>query len=359
MTDPTYNGLKIYLFGDIEAFWEEKPIPLPASEQRLLAYMLLHIASDLTSTALARHLYPDAVSDPGSSARRPRIGLYNAIQQTGNLPPLSGAPSDTPLMDILKEAWVDVWRFDTLVKSKKPEDLREAISLYRGPLLQELRRKSDKDDAWANPLVVNRDESCDLAYERLFDATIASEDYNEALVLLNRWRAVNTRVFGNENSDRWNAAKVRVNNRRLEQLGQKIQKPGVAVSKPESGQPETVSSSSSFSLLDLEGKSQMASESPLKIIGNTSDEPSDTPSIETPPNRKPTSEEREALIELLTEFHYSEVNMMILVLGAGKHIQDNPTPFDKANALVAWAETKKGCGFDALKSHVESHIQPK
>jgi predicted ATPase/DNA-binding SARP family transcriptional activator len=174
--------LRIRLLGEFSLVYDDQPVTTvnTARLQSLLAYLLLHRARHLRRSVLAGLLDPDA---PEARARH---ALSHAIWQLRrSLPDLIESDHDSVGLSPAVTLWVDALEFERLAAphiqetaGTSPEacaDLRQAVQLYRGDLLEGLY------DDW---LLVERERLHELylqALESLARLEQAAGRYQAAL----------------------------------------------------------------------------------------------------------------------------------------------------------------------------------
>jgi predicted ATPase/DNA-binding SARP family transcriptional activator len=167
--------LTIRLFGVMQV--EQDGIALPrtrtAKEKWLLALLVLRRRESVDRAWLAGTLWPDS-SDPQA--------LGNLRRSLNNLRKVLGEHgvrliAQTPrriAMDISGAA-CDVIRFDAAIAQGDIASLREAVDLYRGPLLQ------DCDEEWVLPERTAREQQYLTALETLAAHAAEQNDLQEAI----------------------------------------------------------------------------------------------------------------------------------------------------------------------------------
>jgi two-component SAPR family response regulator len=138
--------LRISLFGPFQA-WGFDGEPLwkkDAPAQKLLAFLVLHHTAPVKMAALGNHVWdlPDADTDKEAEAHSDRIraGLsrIRKLVTDHHLPPALSSTwgNGSSVQFQVLDAEIDLVRFDQLARSKRPEEIDEALQLY-APLLAE------------------------------------------------------------------------------------------------------------------------------------------------------------------------------------------------------------------------------
>ena len=137
MPDIPANPLVLHLFGPLELFVNEQPVPRPRARagQWILALLALRQEHPIERTWLASLLWPESSHEHA---------LYNLRRNLTDIRQLLGpegnrlfAPTPRTLCLDLDGAYCDVLRFDGLIKQADSGALQKAVALYRGALLPE------------------------------------------------------------------------------------------------------------------------------------------------------------------------------------------------------------------------------
>jgi DNA-binding SARP family transcriptional activator len=132
MSGASTGSVTIRLLGGLDVEASGKQIDLPAGNlQSLFAYLVLHPDTLHPRARLSAMLWPEA--SPERAGRNLSNLLYR-LRQTLDPPWLDGAGEDLALRTG-SDVWIDVHAFERLIGSPTPENLEEAVSLYRGELL--------------------------------------------------------------------------------------------------------------------------------------------------------------------------------------------------------------------------------
>src|SRR5262249_8211943 len=129
--------LTIHLFGPFEVQYNGFPLPRPRTRkaQWLLALLALRPGVEVERAWLAGMLWPERSEAPAlTSLRNSLADLRHALgTEAGRL----RSPALRTLALDLTRAEVDVLVFDAAISREDPPSLEQAVSLYRGPLLEE------------------------------------------------------------------------------------------------------------------------------------------------------------------------------------------------------------------------------
>jgi DNA-binding SARP family transcriptional activator/tetratricopeptide (TPR) repeat protein len=126
---------RISLFGTLRVEQGHNSCPISSSNvKNLLAYLLLYPDRIHTREYLADLLWPD--TPPERVRRNLSDTLYRLRQAVGE----GLLTIDREKVQLNKEIklWVDVWEFKRLIDSQDPDQLIQAVNLYRDDLLPEL-----------------------------------------------------------------------------------------------------------------------------------------------------------------------------------------------------------------------------
>ena len=129
-------GLQVRLFGPLSVRVEGVPLP-PLRTRKglwLLALLILKHPRPVDRTWLAGTLWPD--SDRTASLKNLRNTLAELRHAMGSQQNRIQSPTPGTLLLDLTGAEADMVTFDAAVKRRDPASLKEAVSLYRGPLLE-------------------------------------------------------------------------------------------------------------------------------------------------------------------------------------------------------------------------------
>ena len=149
------ENFTVRLFGDLEAWIGGLPLPPLRSRKGgwLLALLVLRAGREIRRDALAALLWPDSLpSDALTGLRQSLADLRKALG-------VEAARLQTPTPRTLRfetaGAKIDVLEFDRAIKRGEQDDLRQAIELYRGPLLDgcaELWALPEREARWQDYL---------------------------------------------------------------------------------------------------------------------------------------------------------------------------------------------------------------
>jgi predicted ATPase/DNA-binding SARP family transcriptional activator len=147
-------------------------------EQWLLALLLLHHDRPQERAWLAETLWPDSLRERALQNLRRSLNELRHVLGPDGVRLLS--PTPRTLSFDVSGADIDVLRFDAAIRRGERVALEEAISLYRGPLLQGC------SEDWLLPERSHREQSCLQALERLAQMASARKDYVGAIGYLRR-----------------------------------------------------------------------------------------------------------------------------------------------------------------------------
>jgi predicted ATPase/DNA-binding SARP family transcriptional activator len=183
--DPRDRGLSLWLFGPFQA--EIGGAPLPRLRTRsvgwLLSLLALHAGRELSRSWLAGTLWPDSSEERARyNLRRDLVELRRALGPEAVR--LIATTSRTLSLD-LNGAAVDLLAFDEAIARASrrippregEEALREAVALYRGPLLEGC------GEEWVTTPRAARAAACESALDRLAGFAFARGEPGEAV----RW----------------------------------------------------------------------------------------------------------------------------------------------------------------------------
>jgi predicted ATPase/DNA-binding SARP family transcriptional activator/predicted negative regulator of RcsB-dependent stress response len=174
----TVSTIHLRLLGPFGIVLNDRPmLPLRSrSGLHLLALLALHANREVAREWLAGTLWPDSREEQAlANLRRTLTDLRRAL---GVAAERLTAPNTHTLSLRLTEEECDLLAFDTALKSKRAEAWRQAIALYRGPLL------ADSYETWIEPERAARQEGYLHALERLAQHARAQGDWQEAAHLL-------------------------------------------------------------------------------------------------------------------------------------------------------------------------------
>jgi DNA-binding SARP family transcriptional activator len=171
---------QVWLFGAFDAQVHGRPLPPMRTRrgQRLLALLILRHGREVDRSWLAGTVWPDSSeSDALRSLRQTLVDLRHALGEEAVR--LTSPTARTLRLD-LAGATADVVAFDDTVARGDAASLAEAISLYRGPLLE----------GWTEEWVVEPRQAREQAYlaslERLASKALAAADPAAAARALRR-----------------------------------------------------------------------------------------------------------------------------------------------------------------------------
>ncbi len=133
--------ITIYLFGAFEVFVEGTPLRKLRTQrgQTVLALLALRLGKPVDRTNLATTIWPDSeLADALYSLRRTLSDIRAAL---GTSAAALVSPSTSSIQLDPGLVWVDVGEFEMHVASSNVEGLSRAVTLYRGPLLNEWRHE--------------------------------------------------------------------------------------------------------------------------------------------------------------------------------------------------------------------------
>ena len=189
------SPLTIHLFGPMQVRIDGRPLPHLRSRKGLwlLALLILRHSRPVEREWLAGTLWPD--TDPNSASTNLRANLSDLRRALGDQSARLRSPSRHTLTLELEGAQVDLHRFDHAMKRKDLEALRQAISLYHGPLLE------DCAEEWIGQERNAREQDCLQALQILGDASLAAGDHAAAIDCFRRavgidpWRETARRAW--------------------------------------------------------------------------------------------------------------------------------------------------------------------
>lgn len=170
--------LEIRLLGPFDARLDAQPLPALRTRKghQLLALLALRHSREVQREWLAATLWPESqVEQAFANLRRTLTDLRVAL---GPVRDALTAPTPHSLrLEAINEVWVDVAEFKAQLRKGRPDSLREAVALYRGPLLE------DWLEEWIIPEREACEQSCLRALETLAREAVDSQDWTEAV----RW----------------------------------------------------------------------------------------------------------------------------------------------------------------------------
>jgi predicted ATPase/DNA-binding SARP family transcriptional activator len=173
--------LTIALLGPFEVRLDGQPLPHLRSRKEwwLLALLILRSPRPVERIWLAGMLWPEsAESDAASNLRR---SLYLLRRAFGNQAHRLHAPRNQTTVSLdLSGATVDVIAFDAAIAQGDASGLERAVTLYRGPLLE------DCMEAWAYQERRPREQAFLMALEQLAALAMARNEPSAAVGLLRR-----------------------------------------------------------------------------------------------------------------------------------------------------------------------------
>ena len=181
------------LFGPLRISVQGQPLPRLRSRkaQWVLALLALRHGRPVEREWLAGTLWPDADQEQAFANLRPVLSeLRRALG--GQTERLQSPGRHTLALD-LADADVDVLLFDAAILTKKLPALKQAVSLYVGPLLEGCTEE------WVPQERDSREQDCLDALQLLTDAALAEGDYGAAtgysrrVVSLDPWRDASRR----------------------------------------------------------------------------------------------------------------------------------------------------------------------
>ncbi len=166
--------LSICLFGNMEVRVRGRPLPHLRSRQSLwiLALLALRHPRPVHREWLASMLWPNSEQSRAFSNLRVALSeLRAALGEEGRriLTPTRGS-----LTLDLEQAEVDVLRFDSAVAERQIQELKQAVALYRGPLMQSCVEE------WVVPEREAREQDLLRALQQLAEEAFGQADYESA-----------------------------------------------------------------------------------------------------------------------------------------------------------------------------------
>src|SRR5579862_4125796 len=166
--------LTIMLFGPMQVLVQGRPLPHLRSRKALWLLALLTLRHDrpVERDWLAGTLWPDVDQTQAFANLRPVLSeLRRAL---GSQAERLQSPDRHTLFMNLSGAEVDVLTFDVAIATQKLSALEQAVSLYRGPLLEGCTEE------WVFQERNAREQQCLQALKTLADAALADEAYVSA-----------------------------------------------------------------------------------------------------------------------------------------------------------------------------------
>jgi predicted ATPase/DNA-binding SARP family transcriptional activator len=137
----TQSPLTIRLFGLFEARLQGQPLPHLRSRKghQLLALLILRQGSEVERSWLAGMLWPDSSESQGlANLRNSLKDLRRVLGEHGWR---ISSPTPRTLAFELDGVEIDVTAFDQAIARGDPSSLAQAVSLYRGPLLEDWKEE--------------------------------------------------------------------------------------------------------------------------------------------------------------------------------------------------------------------------
>ena len=158
---PTLAHLSLFLLGTFEAHSDGIPLPRTRTrkEQWLLAYLLLHPHKALDRSQVAGTLWPE--SGESQALKNLRRSLSDLRDVLGEDAFRILSPTPRTIAFDLVGMTCDLSEFDAAIARGDSTSLQRAVSLYRGPLLE------DCDAIWITPEREARAQSFLMALETL------------------------------------------------------------------------------------------------------------------------------------------------------------------------------------------------
>jgi predicted ATPase/DNA-binding SARP family transcriptional activator len=178
------HPLTILLLGPMQVLVHGRPLPHMRSRKAfwLLALLSLRDGRPVDREWLAGTLWPDVTQE--RSATNLRVVLSELRRALGSEGRRLQSPGRHTLALDLTGADVDLRTFDAAINSKKLEALKQAVALYRGPLLE------DCAEEWVGQERSVREQDCLLALQTLADAALATGSYDAAAAYCRRARGM-------------------------------------------------------------------------------------------------------------------------------------------------------------------------
>ncbi|HLK56574.1 MAG TPA: BTAD domain-containing putative transcriptional regulator [Chthonomonadaceae bacterium] len=178
-------ALIIHLFGPFHVLCAGRPLPVLRSQkgQWLLTLLTLRHDRDIQRSWLAETLWPDVEQSLAFASLRP--SLFDLRQALGTEAARILSPTPRTLRLELGDADVDVVAFDKAIARGSLEDLKQAVALYRGPLLEGC------SEPWVHGERETRATAYIRALEKLATQALADGAYSVAADYLKRSIATN------------------------------------------------------------------------------------------------------------------------------------------------------------------------
>src|SRR5690349_1460435 len=131
------NMLDIRLLGPFDARVGSAPLPHLRTRkgQHILAILALRVGREVQREWLAANLWPD--SEPEKCYYNLRRTLSDLRSAMGTASRFISSPTPHSLrLDVDDLVSVDAHRFENLVRNDDEKSLEQAVTLYRGPLLE-------------------------------------------------------------------------------------------------------------------------------------------------------------------------------------------------------------------------------
>ncbi|HLK56535.1 MAG TPA: tetratricopeptide repeat protein, partial [Chthonomonadaceae bacterium] len=167
--------LTLRLLGPMQVRIHGRPLPHLRSRKALWLLALLTLRQDrpVLREWLAGTLWPDTDQSRAFTSLRATLSeLRGAI---GDQSERLQSPSRHALFLDLTGADVDLHVFDAAMRSQNPEAMKQAVALYRGPLLEGCHEE------WVVQEREQREQECLQALQTLGDAALAAGDYGAAI----------------------------------------------------------------------------------------------------------------------------------------------------------------------------------
>ncbi len=173
-------SLTIHLFGPMQVLAHGLPLPRLRSRKALwlLALLTLRHGRAVEREWLAGTLWPD--TDTGRAFTNLRANLSELRGALGDQGVRLQSPGRHTLSLNLADANVDILAFDAAIRSQKPDALKQAVELYRGPLLE------DCAEEWIGQERNAREQDCLRALQTLADRALTAGDYAAAIAFYRR-----------------------------------------------------------------------------------------------------------------------------------------------------------------------------
>ena len=128
-------ALSILLFGSLQVFCSGQALPLPSQRsQWLLVLLALRAGQEVRRDWLAETLWPNALREQALNSLS--VSLHELRNALGTCAAAITVPAKRTLRLDLQATYVDVHVFDHALESKDPVLIQKAVTLYRGPLLE-------------------------------------------------------------------------------------------------------------------------------------------------------------------------------------------------------------------------------